>query len=65
MCELLIEFQAALRLDPPNPEARYGKAVALEATEDREHAVESYRLVLRHDPDHAGSLLGLALSTPR
>ena len=58
----LAEFEAALRLDPPNPEAQYGRAVSFEATGAREDAVKSYQVVLRNDERLLGALLGLARS---
>ena len=60
--ESLAEFEAALRLDPPNPEAQYGKAVSLEAAGAREDAIKSYQVVLRDDQIHVGALLGLGRS---
>jgi cytochrome c-type biogenesis protein CcmH/NrfG len=61
--ESLTAFEAALRLDPPNTEAQYGKAVALEATGSNEEAAKSYRLVLRNQPADVRALLGLACTS--
>jgi Flp pilus assembly protein TadD len=44
--EALREFEAALRLEPPNANAHYGRGVALQALGSHEDAVKSFRAAL-------------------
>jgi Flp pilus assembly protein TadD len=45
--EAVAEFDAALRLDPPNPSAQYGKGVAFDGAGAPSEATRSFEAALR------------------